>query len=107
MQSSPEVRRRQAVQTGGEALFNDHVAEGDADEIGAFRQFRIELLHHVAFLELVGGRSKTGDEEGEQEAEPEQQTEADGLPEHADHAMQYPCPRRVAMRSVAIFLRRL
>ena len=107
MRSIPEVRRRQAVLMGTEALFDVRVAEGDADEIGALRQFRVEFFHHGAFLELVGGRSETGDEEGEQEAEPEQQAETDGGPEHADHAMQYPCPRRVAMRSMASFLRRL
>ena len=107
MRSSPEIRRRQAVIMEAEALFDFRAAESDADEFDPPRQFRIDFLHGGAFLELVGGRSEAGDEEREQEAEPEEQADADGRPEHAAHAMQYPCPRRVTMRSQAIFLRRL
>ena len=107
MRPSPEIRRRHAVLMGAEALFDFRAAERDADEFDPPRQFRIDFLHGGAFLELVGGCSEAGDEEREQEAEPEEQADADGRPEHAAHAMQYPCPRRVAMRSQAIFLRRL
>ena len=61
---------------------------GFADEFDALLQFGVDRAHRGDFLEMEGGHAESGDQPGDEDAEPEQQAEPDGGPEHAYFPMQ-------------------
>ena len=83
-----EIRRRFPVIAGTVAGPEHLAAEGGADRFDAACQFGVDLVHRGALLELVGGGAEAGGQGQDQQAEPEQQTEPDGGPEHAYFPMQ-------------------
>src|SRR6266850_3993044 len=86
-------------------------AHGGPKSIGHSSKPSSQLIVQVAKLAIpfksISRQPKTREHCNENQAVPDLQTPADGLKDHfVQPSMQYPCPRRVVIKSGPSFLRR-